>query len=315
MGSPDGTRHPEVLVAGGIYCDLVFSGLAGMPALGEETRTRQFTMTVGGGAFITASGLARLRVHTGLLAYVGKDLLGRFQLQNLRRAGVDTSRVVRHPELGAGLSVAFSTASDRGFLTYPGCAASTGDLLDAWPSGGDPPVRHVHFAGMPPPFAARLPLLERLRSAGTTTSLDIGWNPAQYDSPGFREVARRVTIFMPSWRDAAWFTGCDDPGAALEALAEFVEVPVVKLGPEGAIAMRDGRAFRASPPPVTAVETTGAGDAFDAGFLWAFLRGEPIARCLSAGCVCGALSTRAPGGTAAFPSLRELRAAMAGGAA
>ncbi len=300
----------EVLVAGGIYCDLIFSGLDATPRLGEEVRTRQFTMTVGGGAFITAAGLARLRVRTGLIACVGGDLLGRYQLQRLRRAGVDTSRVTRHPELGAGISVAFSTTTDRGFLTYPGCAVRTGELLDAWPCTESTPVKHVHFAGMPPPFAARLPLLDRLRSEGTTTSLDIGWNPAQYDSAEFREVVRRTTIFMPSWRDARWFTGREEPEAALEVLADFVKVPVIKLGPEGAIAMHEGHPLRVSPPAITAVETTGAGDAFDAGFLWAYLRGEAVTRCLLAGNVCGALSTRAPGGTAAFPALRELRAAM-----
>lgn len=307
------TAPPEVLVAGGIYCDLIFSGLDAVPRLGEEVRTQQFTMTAGGGAFITAAGLARLRVRTGLVAYVGADLLGRFQLQRLRRAGVDTSRVTRHPELGAGLSVAFSTTTDRGFLTYPGCAARTGELLDAWPWNGSTRIRHVHFAGMPWPFAARLPLLDRLRSEGITTSLDIGWNPAQYDSVEFHEAVRRVTIFMPSWRDARWFTRREEPEAALEALAGFVDVPVIKLGPEGAIGMHEGCPLRVGPPAVAAVETTGAGDAFDAGFLWAYLRGEAVARCLLAGNICGALSTRAPGGTAAFPTLRELRAAMARG--
>ncbi|MBM3470876.1 MAG: carbohydrate kinase family protein [Armatimonadetes bacterium] len=302
---------PEVLVAGGIYCDLIFSGLGAMPGLGEEVRTQQFTMTVGGGAFITAAGLARLRVRTGLVAYVGADLLGRFQLQHLRRAGVDTSWVTRHAELGAGLSVAFSTATDRGFLTHPGCAAKTGELLDAWPWTGSKRIRHVHFAGMPEPFAARLPLLDRLRSEGITTSLDIGWNPAQYDSVEFCDVVRRVTIFMPSWSDARWFTGCEEPDAALEVLAGFVNVPVIKLGPEGAVGVHEGRPLRVSPPAVAAMETTGAGDAFDAGFLWAYLRGDAVDRCLLAGNICGALSTRAPGGTAAFPTLRELRAAMA----
>lgn len=305
------TDPPEVLVTGGIYCDLIFSGLDAVPGPGEEVRTQQFTMTVGGGAPITAAGLARLRVRTGLVAYVGADLLGRFQLQHLRRSGVDTSRVTRHPALGAGLSVAFSTTTDRGFLTYPGCAARTGELLDAWPWNGSASVRHVHFAGMPWPFAARLPLLDRLRSEEVSTSLDIGWNPSQYDSAEFREVVRRVKIFMPSWADAKWFTGCGDPEAALEVLADFVNVPVIKMGSEGAVGMHEGRPLRISPPAVAAMETTGAGDAFNAGFLWAYLRGDAVDRCLLAGNVCGALSTRAPGGTAAFPTLRELRAAMA----
>lgn len=304
------SRPPQVLVVGGLYCDLIFSGLEAMPAPGEEVRTHQFALTVGGGAFITAAGLARLRVRTGVVAYAGNDLLGRFQMRALRRAGVDTARIAVHPDQGAGISVAFSTHVDRGFLTYPGCAASTGDLLDAWDWTVIGQVRHVHFAGMPWPFEARLPLLDRLRSGGISTSLDIGWNPARYDTQAFREIVRRVTIFMPSWRDARWFTGGEEPEAALDALAALVEVPVIKLGPDGALGLEAGRPVRVHPPAVRPVETTGAGDAFDAGFLWSYLRGEPVQRCLLAGNVCGALSTRAPGGTAAFPTLRELRATL-----
>lgn len=307
---PGDRRPPEVITVGGIYCDLIFSGLPALPAPGEEVRTRQFTVTVGGGAFITAAGLRRLGLRTAMVAYVGSDPLGRFQMQALRRARLDVSQVRVHPDLGAGVSVAFSTAADRGFVTYPGCAAATADLLESWDWAFVGQARHVHFAGMPWPFRDRLVLLERLREAGITTSLDIGWNPSAYDTPEFREVIRGVTVFLPSWRDARWITRRDTPEEALAALGEQVPVPVIKLGSEGAVGLEDGQPVRVRPPAVEAVETTGAGDAFDAGFLWAYLRGERVRRCLLAGNACGALSTRAPGGTAAFLTRRELRAVM-----
>ncbi|MDR7544255.1 MAG: carbohydrate kinase family protein [Armatimonadota bacterium] len=293
-------------MVGNIYCDLIFLDLASPPVLGEERRTTQFTLAVGGGGYITTVGLARLGVRTAVRAYVGRDLLGQFQLDSLRREKVDTSLVRRHPRLGSGLTVAFSTAGDRGFLTYPGCALEAGRLLDDRTLAVLRRAHHVHFAGMIPPFRARLPLLERLQAAHVTTSLDIGWNPSRYRDPDFRQVIRRVTVFMPSWRDAQWLTGQPIPQDAVRALGEMVPVAVIKLGAEGAIGIEDGRVARARPPEVTPLDTTGAGDAFDAGFIWAYLRGESLARCLLAGNICGALSTRAPGGTAAFPRLRHL---------
>jgi sugar/nucleoside kinase (ribokinase family) len=163
---------------------------------------------------------------------------------------------------------------------------------------------------MMPPFRDRLRLLDRLAAAHITTSLDIGWNPARYRDPDFREIIRRMVIFLPSWRDAEWVTGRTMPEDAVRTLGELVPVPVIKLGAEGSIGMEDGRIVRVPAPSVTPLDTTGAGDAFNAGFLWAYLRGEPLDRCLLAGNICGALSTRAPGGTEAFPRLSVLRAAL-----
>ncbi len=301
---------PEVIVAGNIYCDFIFSGLPSAPELGEERRTEQFSLAAGGGAFITTAGLVRLGVRAGARAYVGRDLLGAFQLEALRRENVDLAQVTRHPKLGAGITVAFSTEGDRGFLTYPGCAADVGRLLRIRDVPALRRAHHVHFAGMPKPFGERLVVLDLLAAAHVTTSLDIGWNPQRYSDPNFHEVIKRVTIFLPSWRDAQWLTERVTPEDALKALGELVPVPVIKLGAEGAMGLEDGRPIRIPPPEVIPVDTTGAGDAFNAGFLWAYLRGEPVRLCLLAGNVCGALSTRAPGGATAFPRLREVLAHM-----
>jgi len=303
-------RRPDVVVAGSTYCDLIFFELDGPPALGEEVRTDRFALVPGGGGYITAVGLARLGVRTALRTYVGRDVLGQFQLDAMRRERVDTSQVRRHPTLGTAVSVAFSTRGDRGFLSFTGCAWDTGRLLRGWSRASYRTARHVHFAGLRPPFADHVGLLDGLRAAGVTSSLDIGWNPRVYGDPVFRELVRKVVIFMPSWRDAQWFTGRSTPHDAVRAMAELVPVPVIKLGPEGAIGLEAGSLVHVRPPRVDAMETTGAGDAFNAGFIWAHLRGEPLPRCLLAGNICGALSTRAPGGTAAFPRLRELRAAL-----
>ena len=299
-----------MVVAGSVYCDLIFFDLDGLPALGEEVRTERFSLVPGGGGYITAVGLARLGVRTALRTYVGRDLLGQFQVDAMRRERVDTSQVRRHPTLGTAVSVAFSTRGDRGFLSYKGCASDTAALLQSWTRASFRTARHVHLAGIRPPFTAYAELLDGLRAAGVTTSLDIGWNPGVYRDPVFRDLVRKMVIFMPSWQDAQWFTGRSTPEDAVRSLGKLVPIPVIKLGASGAIGLEGGSLVRARPPRVDAVETTGAGDAFNAGFIWAHLRREPLARCLLAGNICGALSTRAPGGTKSFPTLRELRAAL-----
>jgi sugar/nucleoside kinase (ribokinase family) len=304
----------KTVVVGSVYWDLIFYGLGEPPALGSEVRTDHFAMTPGGGGYITAVGLSRLGVPTALRTFVGRDRLGQLLLAAMRRERLDVSGVQRQRTLGTAISVAFSTGEDRGFLTYPGCAAQIGALLAGRNRSAFSRARHVHFAGMRPPFEPYLPLLDRLRGARITTSLDIGWNPAVYATEGFREFVKRMTIFMPSQRDAHWFTGQAVPEEAVRALGDLVSVPVIKLGSDGAVGLERGHLVRVLPPRVTVVDTTGAGDAFNAGFLWAFLQGAPIARCLLAGNICGALSTRAAGGTAAFPTLRRLRAAMRGAA-
>src|SRR5438309_11567235 len=175
----------------------------------------------------------------------------------MRREHLNVSGVKRHPTLGSAISVAFSTTGDRGFLTYKGCAGETGELLRAWKRSA---ARHVHFAGMRSPFEPHVKLLEQLRREQITTSLDIGWNPEVYADPGFREIVKRVTIFMPSQRDAQWFTQRSDPREAVDALGALVPVPVVKLGPGGAVGLEQGRPVAVPPPHVQMVDTTGAGE-------------------------------------------------------
>ena len=122
---------------------------------------------------------------------------------------------------------------------------------------------------------------------------------------------RTSTSCCPTRRRRGALGGAEDIEAAARALAARGPLAVVKLGPEGAVAVGDGEVTRAVAPAADAVDTTGAGDSFDAGFLAARLAGESLADALALGRACGALSTRATGGTAAQPTLGEARALRA----
>jgi sugar/nucleoside kinase (ribokinase family) len=152
-------------------------------------------------------------------------------------------------------------------------------------------------------------LFRRARAAGTSTSLDPGWDPA--GDWGADDVLGLTDIFVPNAEEACRFAGVDDPGLALDRLAERCGTVVVKLGPEGAIARRGGETVRAEALAVEAVDATGAGDSFTAGLLAGLGRGQDLEQSLRLAIACGSLSTRALGGVDAQPTSEEAARAAA----
>ncbi len=208
--------------------------------------------------------------------------------------------------LKTGLGVILSRGVDRAILTYSGSIGAT--RLDHIDLSLLPRVRHVHLAsyflldGLRPSVPE---LFDRAHHAGATTSLDTNHDPAERWQGGIDDVLSRTDVFLPNETEATAISGEADPGQALHALAERVPTVALKLGANGALGSQDGRSAVAVGLRVDVADTTGAGDSFDAGFLYGWLRGWPLARSLRFGCACGALSTRAAGGTASQATLHE----------
>jgi sugar/nucleoside kinase (ribokinase family) len=306
----------DLLVVGDANPDVLVSGAPSTPPFGQaETLVESGTLALGGSAAIVAHGAAVLGLSTALAAMVGRDAAGDFVLDTLTSAGVDISGCVRHESLPTALTVCLNRPDgDRAILTAPGCLPAFGPSdVRAVPS------RHVHCASyfLQPRMAAGLPgLLSGFREAGASTSLDTNDDPAGAWrlSPGLTDVC---DLLLPNEAEAlalaAALPGVPGDGlpGALLALAGSGPVPVVKRGGEGALALFDGALISARGPLVTPVDTVGAGDGFDAGFLAGWLASGDIAEALAWGCACGALSTRATGGTAAQATAAEARALAA----
>jgi sugar/nucleoside kinase (ribokinase family) len=213
----------------------------------------------------------------------------------------------RREDEPTGISVILSSRDDRGIYTAPGTTASllAGDI----PDGLLEDARHVHVASFFLQHALRpaLPdLLARARGAGATTSLDPNWDPAEGWDDGLLELLEHVDVFLPNEAEVTRIAGTGDVEAAARRLAERGPLVVVKCGGDGALACRDDVLIEAaSVGGVPIVDTTGAGDAFDAGFVRATLEGWPLERALAFANVCGALSCRAPGGVDGQPTLEE----------
>ncbi|WP_250007542.1 carbohydrate kinase family protein [Actinoplanes sp. M2I2] len=300
----------DLLVVGDANPDVVVSGAPADPPWGHRERLVDAgALTLGGSAAITACGAARLGLRTAFAGRVGDDPAGRFCLDALRERGVDVTGCVIDPDRPTALTVVLASGGDRAMLTAPGCLPfHRPDDLDP---GLVAAARHVHVSSyfLQPRLAAALPAwFAGLRAAGATTSLDTNDDPSgAWDSPVTAAIAR-TDVFLPNEAEALALTGTDDVGAAAEKLAASAGLVVVKRGAAGALAWTGDGPVTVAAHPVTPVDTVGAGDSFNAGFLAGRLGGLDLAGSLRLAAACGALSTRAAGGTAAQPTLAEARA-------
>lgn len=307
-------RDSGVLVVGDANVDLVLRGDV-QPRFGQaEQLLDDAELTLGGSAAIVACGLARLDVPTRLVARVGDDPFGRFTLDALAAAGVDCEHVEVDPDVPTGLSVILSAPHDRAILTHPG----TIDSLE--PSTAVAAIRatdpaHVHVASyfLQPALATGLvDVLDAAHASGATTSLDTNWDPAERWA-GLEGLLGRLDWLLPNGAElraiaaAVGVVAPDDERVAAALAARGPRV-VVKAGADGGWSVRaDGEVRRAPGLPVDVVDTTGAGDSFDAGYLAAVWHGvddEPER--LRWAATAGSLSTLGTGGTGRQARLAEL---------
>jgi sugar/nucleoside kinase (ribokinase family) len=301
----------DLLVVGEINSDLILRGDV-IPEFGQvEKNVDDATLTIGSSSVIFACGAARLGLRVAFAGKVGDDIFGRFMREQMIERDIDTSGVVVDPAIPTGLSVILSRGDDRAILTHPGSIAALryaeidGLLLAR--------ARHLHMGSYFMLDALR-PDVPRLfaaaREQGLTISLDTNYDPSERWDGGLREALRYVDVFMPNQTELLAITGIADLDAALEHMARQVPLVGVKLGAQGGAARLGDRIARAAALPVAVVDTTGAGDSFDAGLVYGYLKGWELQRALGLACACGSLSTRASGGTAAQPTLAEALAAL-----
>jgi sugar/nucleoside kinase (ribokinase family) len=300
----------DAVVVGDIFIDLVMSGFRAWPQPGEEAFAEQLAREIGGGTAITACGLAQRGMRVALLAVVGRDD-GNWVIERLIHRGVATGMIRFDSSEPTALTVSVSSAEDRAFFTYPGANRTLPRLLDdAEVRTEMTRARHIHLACAPEPELLG-DLCRALHAEGCTVSLDVGWQESWLRNPQNLHALREVDLFFPNEREAELMTGQSEPQAALRIFADAGARAVgLKLGDRGAILLWNGEVFIGEPFPIIPLDTTGAGDCFDAGFLAAWLRGESPETCLRIANACGALSTRRLGGIAAFPTSEELSAAI-----
>jgi sugar/nucleoside kinase (ribokinase family) len=292
----------DVTIAGEINLDLILYGLPEPMPLERELLASDFRMTLGSSSAIVAHNLAALGVSVGFITRLRDDALGSIALERLAERGVDLTCVKRvSGGTSTGVTILLDHEGKRHILTYPGTMfemAAT-DLDMAYLALG----RHFHLSSLFLHKALQpdLPrICRRLKAEGLTLSLDTNDDPQDRWGGALDELLGMVDIFLPNEDEACRISGKPDPESAIEALAMRVPLVAVKCGKRGALVQAANRRWLLPAASVTPIDTIGAGDSFDAGFLAAYLRGETPDACAAFGNRAAALSTLRPGGTESF---------------
>lgn len=287
----------DVLVLGSYSLDLIFAGMSEFPQLGKDTFSTAFEMTPGE-AFIAATCMHRLGLKVGLAVDFGNDDFSRFALQCAREEGLDETLFVFHDRPNRRISVAASYPHERAFLTYydpePQVHAALPALLKS-------SARVVYIPGLY--YGGLLDAgIKLVRAKGMKLVMD--GNSSNGDlcaktrvSSAIRKAIKSTDIFSPNAQEARRLTGEADLSLAIQMLGRFCPLVVVKDGPNGSHAYTKDTLIHIPAIPINPIDTTGAGENFNAGFLYAWLDHQPLETCLKWGNITGGLSTTELGGT------------------
>jgi len=294
--------HFDVTVVGELNLDLILYGLPPQLEPEREVMASGLALTLGSSSGIFAHNLAVMGSKVGFITRIGMDPLGGIALERLQAGGVDTSAVRRVAgPTSTGLTVILPRPDFRNMLTYAGTMNEMcfEDLNLDYLAG----AKHFHLSSFFLHRALRPRIAELFRlmkQRGLSTSLDTNDDPEDRWGEDLFEVLKFVDVFLPNQLEATKIARTGNLDEAVAKLKQLVPVLAVKLGREGAIACRDAETLRRPARKVEAMDTVGAGDSFDAGFIHAFVQGAALGACLEQGTLAGSFSTTRPGGTEAF---------------
>lgn len=307
-------RSYDILVIGEANVDLILSGEDVTPNFGQtEKLVDNARLELGGSSAIFACGASRLGLNVGFAGKLGNDEFGEFLMRVFQERGIDTAPILIDKEIKTGLTLHLSQPHDRAMLTYLGTIASMQcneidvELFKR--------TRHIHISsfflqkGLQEGLAF---IAEKAKEANTTISIDPGWDPEERWNGLLKSLLDKIDIFLPNAQEAMKITSTTSIAEALIYLNTHLPIPVIKMGRNGACSLRISEKIEHPGFKVNNVDTTGAGDSFNAGFLYGYLKDYELEECLRWGCACGALSTMSVGGIQSQPTVSEVELFLSG---
>lgn len=313
----DGLRAPQdpdcdVFLTGTVFLDIIFTGLDSAPVRGTESWARGMGSSPGGVANM-ATALARLGLHTSLAAAFGDDHYGEYCWDALEQGeGIDLS--LSHTVRGwhSPVTVSMAYEGERTMVSHgheappPPAFAPAGAAATAAPRC--PPRARAAIASLVPGRSE--PWVAAAARRGALVFADVGWDDTgRWDLDGLTDL-EHCQAFLPNAEEAMRYTRTDCPRAAAHALAERVPLAVVTLGADGAYAVDAATGATAEVPAIAveALDPTGAGDVFVAGFVTGTLANWPLADRLAFAGLTAALSVQEFGGSLSAPGWAEIAA-------
>ncbi len=297
----------DVIVVGELNVDLILNQIESFPETGKEKLAGKMTLTLGSSSAIFASNLSSLGMNVSFIAKIGNDVFGQFCKEQLEIKGVDTSLLVIKDDLKTGATIVLNFGEDRAMITYQGAMKHLGlsditkEVLGT--------AKHLHFSSyfLQPGFKNDLhSLFKMAKEAGLSTSLDVQWDPAEEWDFDCKKILSFVDVFLPNETELLNLTRENSIESALHAINGVGKIIAIKKGNRGSVVscnnkIINGKAFLNE----NVVDAIGAGDSFNAGFIFKFISGFPAEDCQTFGNLIGAISTTKSGGTTAFTGYEE----------
>ena len=297
----------DVIVVGELNVDLIMNQLHSFPETGKEKLAEKMLLTLGSSSAIFASNLAALGMKVSFVGKIGNDIFGNFCKDQLNEKGVDTSMLIQSDALQTGATVILNFDEDRAMVTHQGAMKNLGisDITSEMLST----AKHLHFSSyfLQPGFKYNLDRLFKMaKAAGLTTSLDVQWDPAEEWDFDYKKILPHVDIFFPNETELLKLTGAVSIEDALTEIQTYTKYILVKQGRQGSLLSYANKKIKGeSFLNDTVVDAIGAGDSFNAGFVFKFIKGFSPEDCQVFGNLTGAISTTAAGGTTAFKNYTE----------
>ena len=297
----------DVIVVGELNVDLILNSIDSFPEMGKEKIAKAMTLTLGSSSAIFASNLSSLGAKVAFVGKIGDDPFGGLVIKSLQEKKVNTDFIITG-KLNTGATIVLNYSEDRAMVTYPGAMEdlTIADINEEAIKS----AKHLHFSsyflqpGIQPGLSK---LFKTAKDNGLTTSLDIQWDPNEKWNFNYREVLPFVDVFLPNEQEALLLTRESVLENAIKELTSYAKYVVVKLGSKGSIAATGNKSvFKQSFYNKDVVDAIGAGDSFNAGFIFKFINGSGIDECQSFGNLAGAINTTAAGGTTAFESYEQV---------
>ncbi|WP_028608899.1 carbohydrate kinase family protein [Paenibacillus harenae] len=287
----------DAVVIGDVNIDLIVAGYGEPPLPGQEVFVENMLTQVGGGAALFSLALAKLGMKLAFHGILGKDYYGQYLLDQFEQSGIDTRSMIFSDKNRTGITIALHPEKDRSFITYAGSNAELSLRRINMKSVTE--GRHVHLTGYKGSanHAEFAETVKELKEYGLSISFDTGWDNTGEWYSGILELAGQIDVFFMNETEALHYTGCENVEEAIRLLSKYAGHVVVKLGSKGATAVVNGKTTYHPGFRVKSVNTTGAGDSFNAGYIYGYLTGEEPKKCLEYGNACGALSVGAYGGS------------------
>jgi len=298
----------DVLVVGELNVDLILNRIESFPEMGKEKLAGQMDLTLGSSSAIFASNLSSLGTKVAFLGKLGDDVFGDLVINSLKSKKVETGFIVRSSAVKTGATIVLNFSEDRAMVTHPGAMEhlTMQDISDQ----SLQQARHLHVSSyflQPGLKGDIITIFKRAKSLGLTTSFDPQWDPHEKWDLNLKQVLPVVDILLPNEQELINLTGKHDLASAMEAVKSAPNLVIVKMGSKGSVALSKGQQTEQAAflnPRI--VDAIGAGDSFNAGFVFKFIRKCPVNECLVFGSLMGAVNTTAAGGTTAFSDYKSV---------